>query len=363
MKKNYFLLLLLIVVSCQQKSEQQIIPSITVNPSEADSACLSEIASGIDMIILETDESCLIRGIQEIEKSSQYFFINDAGKRLLQFDISGKFIRQIGSSGRGPGEYTGITGIAIDDIRSAIYVSAFNKILCYDFSGRFLREFKANYSEFITYVNDKLWTVSTKVGVKNANSADHVNTTNLIRFDSEGKIYDTIVVKKVILPSFSGTIFPQAYYISDPGTAQYLYYPVLVPEPEPVLRDTLYEVKDNKLIPSIKLDFGKAGEIINGKKQVFIRSIYRTGNYLFADYLYGRKELIFCFNISRVKAYNVKEGFIDDYFKTGIVQLRPLSLNNETLYFIKEPFDIKGNINGVSENSNPVIFIVKLKNK
>jgi hypothetical protein len=359
MRKAYFLSFLLIAVSCRHKVEEQI-HKIMVNPLAVDSTCLSEISSSIDMVILETNESCLITGIQEMEKSSQYIFINDAGKRILQFDISGRFIRQIGALGRGPGEYPGIISIALDTLNSTIYVSAFSKILCYDFSGNFLHEIKAHYSEFILVVKDKLWTISTGIRTKSENN---LCITNLIRYTLEGYTFDTIAIKKVVLPSFSGAIFPQAYYISDLEKAQYLYFPVLVPEPEPVLRDTLYEVKGNTMIPSVKLDFGKSGEIQHGKKQIFVKNIYRTNNYLFAEYTFKRKDIFFCNYNREGTSYNVNEGFTDDYFGTGIVILKPLNLRDETMYFVKESNNLDGKIEGVSENSNPVIFIVKLKVK
>jgi hypothetical protein len=365
MKRKFYLLFVLVVISssCLQKLDQHQLNSVMVNPLNADSTYLSEITSKIDMIILETNDSCLITGITEIEKSSEYLFINDAGKRILQFDPTGKFIKQVGSNGRGPGEYIGIISIAIDNIRSTIYASAFNKILCYDFSGNFKYEIKAGYSEFIIFIKDKLWTIYTKIGTRNIHNSDYINTTSLIRFDPDGKKHDTVLINKVFLSSFSGTINPQAFYISDLDSVQYIYCPVLVPEPEPVMRDTLYELKENKLTPSLKLNFGKAGEVINGKKQVFIKNIFRSCNYIFAEYSFGRKELFYCFNISKKKAYNVQEGFIDDYFGTGIVHLKPLNLNEELLYFIKEPLEIKQDIKGISEDSNPIIFIVKLKNQ
>ena len=84
-----------------QKSEQ-LVEIISVNPGQSDSVSLSRIASGVEKILLETKESSIITRIQEIERTKQFIFVNDAGRRILQFDASGKFLRQIGSAGRGP---------------------------------------------------------------------------------------------------------------------------------------------------------------------------------------------------------------------------------------------------------------------
>lgn len=360
MKQIFVLLILILFLSCRQRTNHEI-DLIMIDPTVSDSAGLSEIASGIEKIILETKDSCLISGVQEIEKTTKLLFINDGGKRVLQFASSGSFIKQIGSEGRGPGEYQSVFGMALDTVNNNIYIATFRKIMCFDFSGRFLNEIKQQgYSEFIIVVGNKLWTVSTSLGNKSEDNS-FINVTRLIRYSLPGSESDTIIVKKLILPSLSGTMFPQAYYISDLGNTQYLYFPILTAEP--VLRDTLYEVAKNSLIPSIKFDFGKEGVPQNGKKPVFIKNIYKTSNYLFAEYSFQGKNMIYCLDGRNKISFVVSEGFRDDYFNTGIIHLKPLDLKNESMYFVKDAFFVKDKIIGVSENSNPVIFIVKLKDK
>lgn len=358
MRHIYIFFICLIILSCK-RTEEKLIEIINVNPLRTDSTGLSEIASGIKKIMLETNDSCLITGIQEIEQSANYIFINDGGKRVLQFDIAGKFIRQIGNEGRGPGEYMSILNLAVDSGNNLIYVATIRKILCYEFSGRFLNEIKQeNLSEFIIVAGNSLWSVSTKMGIKN-NKNSYTNTTKLIRYTLEGSPLDTIIIRNLMLPELSGTIFQQAYYISDVGQTQYLYCPVLLRES--IIRDTLYEVKGSNLIPFIKLDFGEAGEVIDGKKQIFIRNIYCTTNYLFTEYYFEKKNRFYCLDRIKKSAFNVSEGFTDNYYGTGIIQLRPLDLKKGIMFFVKEAYELTGKIEGVSESSNPVIFIVELK--
>ena len=270
-----------------------------------------------------------------------------------------QFIKQIGSQGRGPGEYTSVYNIAVDSKNSILYFATYRKIMCIDFFGKLVNEIEQeSLSESIAIVGDKLWTVSTSFVHKQEKKLN-LNTTRLIIYSLQGNPIDTIIVKNVT--TSVATLFPQAHYISDLGNIQYLYYPVLFYEP--IIRDTLYQVIENRLIPSIKLDFGKASEPKNGKKPVFIKNIYRTNKYLFAEYSYISDPKIFCYSYGNdyTEYYNVAEGFTDDFFNTGIVQLIPLNLKDGMMYFFKEAFDLVGKLEGVSENSNPVIFIAKLK--
>ena len=137
--------------------------------------------------------------------------------------------------------------------------------------------------------------------------------------------------------------------------------PVLIPEPTQILRDTLYEIKENKMISSVRLDFGKASVPKNGKKQIQISNIYRTNNYIISEYSFEREKLFFYHDYIRNVGYNIRGGLIDDFFNTGVVQLRPLDLKSGVMYFVKDAFEVTGKIEGVSENSNPVIVFVRLK--
>ncbi len=358
MKNTYIFLGFIILFSCKPNVKHEF-EVIKVNLGASENVMLSDIASDVDYLVLETNESCLITRIQNIELTDQYIFINDAGRCVLQFDSSGKFIRQIGRKGRGPGEYSVIRGIAANIINGTLYVSCFNrKILSFDFNGQLINEMKQEPSaEFITVVDDMLWSVSTRMGVESEDN-NYFNIASLTRYHPQNKS-DTLIIKKIVLSGVSGTMDPQAWHISDLGCSQFLYYPVLLSEP--LIRDTLYEVKGDNLIPFLKLDFGLNDPSPEGNRQLLIRNIYRTNRYIFAEYIYNQNQNIFCYDLTQNKNYNIDRGFTDNFFDMGIVQLRPLDLKNEIMYFVKEGFEIEGKIEGVSENCNPVIFIVTLK--
>ena len=106
---------------------------------------LSEIAYDIEYIKLEaTPESLIGGGLRNHIVTDDYIFIYEQ-RRLLQFDRTGKFVKQIGREGRGPGEVLLARNFAMDKENNIIYMLANfkNEILKYDATtGEFLGSFQ-----------------------------------------------------------------------------------------------------------------------------------------------------------------------------------------------------------------------------
>jgi len=87
------------------------------------------------VIPLETTDASLIKEISNthINENEMLIFDRDL-KKLLLFDLNGKFIRQIGHEGRGPGEYVKIIDFAttMDHDTISIYDEINQGILRYN---------------------------------------------------------------------------------------------------------------------------------------------------------------------------------------------------------------------------------------
>jgi hypothetical protein len=118
---------------------------------------LSYLGSKLEYIPLETDSASLMRRISDISVSDSFLFVSDY-YRLLLFNRDGKFIRQIGSSGRGPGEYSRIRGFDIDVDNEEVYILVGRKVLVYNFNGLFRRDFVLGFpsNEFVINENNEL---------------------------------------------------------------------------------------------------------------------------------------------------------------------------------------------------------------
>jgi len=97
---------------------------------------LSSIGKEVSYIPLETTPECLIQKIYKVEFSDSYIFIRDYEK-ILQFAKNGKFIRQVGSAGRGPGEYSNIRDFCINKQQEEVYIICLypSRLLIFDFNG------------------------------------------------------------------------------------------------------------------------------------------------------------------------------------------------------------------------------------
>jgi hypothetical protein len=113
--------------------------------SGEDTLKASYFADTVIYIPLETTKESFIESIYQLWMNDSVILINNWGGGLLMFKQNGKFIKQIGKKGRGPGEYGSI--YHFDVIRDTIYISSTVRrgFLRYTFDGTFCDEIKLNY--------------------------------------------------------------------------------------------------------------------------------------------------------------------------------------------------------------------------
>jgi hypothetical protein len=163
MRTGYFALLvtLLLLTFCNNSDNNN--PNLPYNVNierdinNVSSVSLSYLGTKIEYIPLETDSSCLIHRISDISVSDSFLFVSD-NNRLLLFNRGGKFLRQIGSTGRGPEEYLRIRDFDIDVVNEEVYILEGRKVLVYNFNGLFRRDFVLGFpsNEFVINENNEL---------------------------------------------------------------------------------------------------------------------------------------------------------------------------------------------------------------
>lgn len=109
--KHILLISILLLCSCNR--EKEILNTKQIIFNNINCFDINNIIS-YQFIPLETNDNCLISNITDIEITNNYIYINDNRNKLLVFDLSGKFIKQIGNYGNGPGEYKVISNFHID---------------------------------------------------------------------------------------------------------------------------------------------------------------------------------------------------------------------------------------------------------
>ena len=139
-----------IFCQCQTKQKGSHAKIVEVNGNEVIDCNISEVTDTIDIqlseiikkcevIPLETNESSLFESVYHIGISDNYIAVHSRGQMPIKlFDRNGKFISNIGSVGRGPGEFNSLYGIQLDEIANRIYLTPFANakgIITYNLQG------------------------------------------------------------------------------------------------------------------------------------------------------------------------------------------------------------------------------------
>ena len=338
------------------------------------SLSLSEIADEITVVELElTDESRInpdrVRRVLLYDDQ----IIVASKDNILVFNIKGKFIRCIGSIGQGLGAYVegSIGNVVLDEKNKRLFVYTVPKIICYDLDGNFLYEsimprmsmcYKANmsYVSDMNYVNDELLLIVENLWIMDENGL--FNHSGLYRLNSDLQITDSCTIRKTYYDRPVMTYHTYEDYIIFRDSTIYIYYPdSFVGDPaETLLRDTLYRLENNQLIPIAKLKFKNDGIDNLKDRYINICNIYRSARYVFAVYrtwLVNSDYHYFCYDTKTGKGYHMKDGYTDDINRLEApVGFRPFNTNPERFYYWhtrQVPVGI--------DTPNPTLFIGKLK--
>jgi len=121
---------------------------------------LSEIADTVEYIELKTPDDIVIANIINVISYNDFMLLRHR-EGVSLFHKDGRFIRNVGAKGQGPGEYVVSTAIAIDTKRKEILVYSNKKLLYYDFEGVFLRsiEHTLYFTRLIGISDSIIWLV------------------------------------------------------------------------------------------------------------------------------------------------------------------------------------------------------------
>jgi hypothetical protein len=99
---------------------------------------LSMVADSLEYIPLETLSESLIDQISGVVLTEEFIFLQTL-QNVLKFSREGKYISQIGSQGRGPGEYPGLRNISIDNEKERVFIypNWIRELLFYTFNNKY----------------------------------------------------------------------------------------------------------------------------------------------------------------------------------------------------------------------------------
>ena len=369
-KYNYFSLIIVVLfVTCNNDTKNSELLEIPVDIGQNISLSLSEIADEITAIELELTDESLINPdyINRIVLCDNYVIIAEQ-KRIHVFGMDGKFVRSIGSTGQGPGEYMSIRTVAIDESnkRLFVYSSISRKLICYNLDGKLIKESfndqQIGIVSDMNYLNGELYLVAEQTREDAKGALLH---SAIYRMNDDFQITDSGAIRaKYGQLIYSPTFYGDHLLYGNSIVYSYYYEPVPPPNFIPdqanaILRDTLYRLEKNHLLPELKLKLKNNGIDGSGNQVINLKNIYRSSRYVFAVYynFVESKYYHFCYDTKVRKGYNMQVGYTDDINKIeNRVIIRPLHSNTEIFYYWHTHMNLDD-----FEEPNPTLYIGKLK--
>lgn len=394
MKLIYLIGLLLFSIGCKHdkstfgKVQPEIIDLSDGLKSDGEIMNISKIARDIQYVFLETTKDCLIDDIDKMMTDKNLIFLFNR-RQFFIFNDEGKFVRQIGREGKGPGEYLRIMDFTINPNGQTIFIydSDQKKVICYKYTGEYISEFKLHsYPTCITNIDSGCLALS---WVKPDFIANDYFGISYYSYD--GKLLNRTFNRKdenadETKPS---TFLTRLNYYGDSLT----YWEINL--------DTIYRIDHSRnMVPRYMIDYqtnteGKSMDEIS--KNIFRYSDFlETDDYLFflgGVYNNKLKHIIFnkktkeCFNLLFKNTTDlnlqIKTGFNNDL--DGGYPILPFDiLRDGRLYDFFYPYELKNlltlnaldrmnvinkqkqkvlfdAINNSSEMSNPIIMLVTPK--
>lgn len=355
----------LLFIACTPNNHEQDTPYAVINLSdkvtEVKQLPLSDAVQKVDIVPLETtNESLLSDFIDQIEVTDKFIFIYESRTgEIFRFNRNGKFLNKIGKRGEGPGEYTYLRGIQIDESKDELYaITTANGIYVYDFEGTFKRSI-IDYNSLNKYFSS----ITNKQYLLYNDHFFFTQTMPFVKPQKKDSIWSVTVVDKQF--QIKNTFFNPAYQdrietINKNLTSEYSKnylkeYPISMDtyHEEVTLKypdtDTIYvyDQGNNQLKPQFAIyskepkgDYEKTHQWLKERSAFDYLSIYSY--YPSKDFIYlvgSKGDEIYTF------AYNKTDGIVKQSTKQGTIIERKLPWD-ATHRHLARPFILSNDICG-----------------
>jgi hypothetical protein len=374
---GWIFIFVLLIPSCKQDllKTEDIITINFVQKEQDDPFGILETS----FIKLETNDTCLIdKTVTQVEAISEKIFILTGGERkLMVFELSGKFIALIGNRGRAPGEYLIPVSFSIDKHEGLISVIdiAQKKLIHYDLKNyQFVSETEIAYDNFsFEYLG------RTKMVWNNTDyNSNYANWSFMVTDMDQNHINHYL--KRKFLTGYSTGHIKNIYKSNGEVFAYTQYHPII------------YRFREDMTSPIYRLKFGKhqlppidylkrisAGYVnflpeLNNSDYVFHYDVFDTGKtfvvfYSVSEipyigiynkinnhiYTYTMEDFQDKLNIGRISTVS---GTIDDWIVAVLQPFDLIERKNENYAF---SLGLQNIVDISHDDDNPILFLFKVK--
>ncbi|WP_282126611.1 6-bladed beta-propeller [Marinifilum flexuosum] len=216
---------LLFACSNNNKNEEIKLFPDKIKLKENGSINFNSLIKRMDAVKLESNDDCrLARITQLINHKNKYFIWDSKSKQLLVFKENGKFLNKIGSCGRGPKEFIGVSNFIISSVDNCVkvYDGIRKKILFYDYNGDYIKSVKIGYYvlRFGEFLNGNYWAFV--AGLPDSKNYGEGKELKFVVFSPKGEL-----IKEVFDTPYEGPNFFTSFSVFQNTNDSLLYTEVL----------------------------------------------------------------------------------------------------------------------------------------
>ena len=297
----------------------------------------SSFFTSVKYVPLETTKESLVGSIDHLEIFDDTLFVLDmlSAKAIFLFDLSGKFIRKIGKTGRGPEEWIRPVSISLNKEERELLVldGQLQKIFRYSLSGKFLGKISLHGNEIrsstIECLNNKVFLDARKV------SRDKSSPGFLLQeIDNQGNTINKWFDARINNKGWDQGQNP--WYFSGSGS---LYSTQSGIKYADLFMDTIYSINPDGIQPFIAL---KTKDRLTAEK---IAEIYKENPSLISFLRAPQHDN----GLFGIRSYAENDDLIFFIFNQGR-EMRQLIINKKPM----KPFFLKGIMNDIIFRGNDV---------
>jgi len=136
---NIFFLSILLS-SCINNTNEEKVQIVSINTNNVENLKAKKLFSKIELIPLQTIDTCLIGNIRNVIFTDNYFIISDNNDVISLFDKFGKFISNSAKQkGSGPADYSILFNISFNKFLNCIDLTTPRGLISYDTHFRFVK--------------------------------------------------------------------------------------------------------------------------------------------------------------------------------------------------------------------------------